>query len=303
MFGDCQGNLCAVAVTDVLAAALGVPPTAVEKGPAGSWVFAPATPVGPTGGTPAKEGPMADDASPDLVVVGMGHAGAAAAAAAEGAGLRVRVVERRHGGTAIGLVPAGDGWTVEVQGDQGMGVLHTRSVLLATGGYVVPREGRDIAGPRPSGIVTSDLVGSALAAGLLPGKEAVLVGDGPLADRTRASLEAAGVRVVAHVAEEPLEVRGAGRLEGIRTASGWIDADTLVLADRLHPQPFLLRALGLVDGRPGRPAPDDGEGRVGMPGLWAVGCCVAPDVGHARCVTDGARVGLAVARDLAAATP
>ncbi len=302
MFGDCQGNLCAVAVTGVLADALGVPPTAVERGPAGSWVFAPGPPVDAAEGAAASQGPVTDDASPDLVGVGMGRAGSAAAAAAREAGLRVRVVERRHGGTAIGLVPARDGWTVEVQGDEGTTAIRTRSVLLATGGYVVPREARDIAGPRPSGVITSDLVEAALPAGLLPGREAVVVGDGPLGERTRASLEAAGVRVVAHVADEPLEVRGIGRLEGVRTASGWVEADTLVLADRRNPQPFLLRALGLVDGRPGTPAPSDEEGRVGLPGLWAVGCCVTPDAAHSGCAADGARVGLAIARDLATVT-
>lgn len=307
MFGDCQGNLCAVAVTGVLADALGVPRTAVEKGPAGSWVFAPgASPEAPGGRAasqePASERSLGDEASPDLVVVGMGHAGAAASASARESGLRVRVVERRHGSTAIGLVPAGDGWVVEAQGDDGTTAIRARTVLLATGGYVVPREARDIAGSRPSGVITSDLVEAVLAAGLLPGTAAVVVGDGALGDRTRASLEAARVRVVAHVADEPLEVRGAGRLERVRTSSGWVDADTLVFADRLHPQPFLLRALGLVDARPGTPAPSDGEGRVGLPGLWATGCCVTPDPGHARCADDGARVGVAIAHALRAAT-
>jgi hypothetical protein len=69
-----------------------------------------------------------------------------------------------------------------------------------------------------------------------------------------------------------------------------VPADTLVFADRQVPMPFLLRGLGLVDGRPGTPAPVDADGRSPLPGLWAAGCCVHADIDHTGCAADGARV-------------
>jgi glycerol-3-phosphate dehydrogenase len=295
MFGDCQGNLCAVAAAGVLADERGVGITDVHKGGAGSWVLAPWD----AHQRPPALAPVAMGTGPvDLVVVGVGHAGAAAADMARDAGLRVATIDRRAGQTVIGLVPRGDGWEVEAQGPDGTKTIATRAVLLATGGYVAPREQREVAGPRPSGVITSDLVEAALAAGLLPGRRAVVIGAGALAARTVEALAAAGVVVVARLADDPSEVRGAGRLEAVRTATGWIDADTLVFADRQRPQPFLLRGLGLVDARPGTPAPVDADGRVGPPGLWAAGCCVAADADHARCADDGRRVGRAIVLEL-----
>jgi hypothetical protein len=296
MFGDCQGNLCAVDVAGLLAAERGVPVTAIEKGQAGSWLFASGRGAATAAGRVPV--PLATEEPVDLVVVGLGAAGAAARVATMAAGLRVVGLDRQDGWTATGLLPDRDGWLVEAQGEHGMASVPTRAVLVATGGSVVPREERDIPGPRPSGVITSDLVTAALAAGLLPGRTAVVVGGGALAARTVAVLEAAGVRCLANLAEPPMELRGTARLEAVRTPSGWIDADTLVLADRLQPQAFLLRPLGLVDGRPGTTAPADADGRLELPGLWAVGCCVDPDAEHRRCAERGSDVGQAIAASL-----
>jgi len=77
-------------------------------------------------------------------------------------------------------------------------------------------------------------------------------------------------------------------------------ADTLVLADRLLPQAFLLRSLGLLDGRPGTPPPVDADGRLPLPGLWATGCCVAPSLEHESCAAVGRAVGAAAAEQITA---
>src|SRR6476661_4358578 len=82
MFGDCQGNLCAVAVAEIVAEGRGVDVLEVEKGPAGSWLFAGRTPqpqgTDDTVNTRAPSLAPADDGSPsDLVVIGMGRAGRA----------------------------------------------------------------------------------------------------------------------------------------------------------------------------------------------------------------------------------
>jgi glycerol-3-phosphate dehydrogenase len=311
MFGDCQGNLCAVDVAGVLADHQGVPITAIEKGPAGSWVFVRAEPPAavPAGARPAADSADAADGSSgspggedvvDVVVIGLGHAGGAALTAVRDAGLAAVGVDRRAGQTAVGLVHDGSGWAVELQHADGSRLVRGRTVLLATGGYVEPREQRSIAGPRPAGVVTSDLVEAALAAGVLPGRSAVVVGSGPLADESTRALEAAGVHIAARLDAPPAELRGAARLEAVRADDGWIDADTLVLADRLLPQPFLLRSLGLVDARSGIPAPADPNGRLPLDGLWAAGCCVRADASHGDCADAGRRVAAEIIRGLVA---
>ncbi len=320
-FGDCQGNLCAVPSVQLLATILDRPPERIEKHRDGSWLFLP----GPR--PPVVSVVDHDGASlSDLVIVGGGLSGIGAALAAVEAGLRPVVVERtaRWGGplarvpeqltaeersaltafeqaladgwcigwtnaTVSALAQVDDGWSVAVQDDGSGDEISARLVVLACGGYVEPREHRAIDGPRPSGIATADLVHSALDAGLLPGRVAVLAGAGRLAEGTARRMEAAGM-AVARARGSVLELRGAARLEAVRDDEGWRDADLLVLADRLVPAPFLLRPLGLVDNRPGIPAPADPDGRTELAGLWATGTCRAPDIDHQGSLEDGRAV-------------
>jgi glycerol-3-phosphate dehydrogenase len=290
-FGDCQGNLCAVAVAGLLADALDLEITSIEKGRDGSWLVAPGI-VAPVRGGPPDPPPDLpwDGGDRQLVIVGGGATGTAAAEVARAAGLTTLVVERTAGWTAVGLIPERDGWSVEAQSTSGATVIRTSAVLLASGGYVQPREHRSIAGGRPSGIVTADFVERALAAGLLPGHAAIVVGATEAAARIASRLEAAGCRVVRRLDDAPDAVDGSARLTAVVRGDERIPADTLVFADRQVPMPFLLRGLGLVDGRPGTPAPADDDGRLPLPGLWAAGCCVRADIDHARCAADGARV-------------
>lgn len=297
-FGDCQGNLCTVAVATSLAERLGVDVTEIRKGAAGSWLFASrrtAAPVPAVDGRATGEPP----ADPDVIIIGGGHAGTAAAARMRAAGLTVAVVDRPSGTTAVGLVPDGERWEVETRSARGSEILRADAVLVATGGYLQPREHGGIPGPRPSGVVTADLIAAATAAGLVPGRRAVVVtGTSPSPPTAVADVAAAGVTVVQATAERPDEIRGNERLEAVRFGEDWVDADLLVLADRLLPQTFLLRDLGLVDGRPGAAAPVDVEGRTAMVGLWAAGCCVEPDANHDRCRNDGTTVADAIVRSL-----
>ena len=83
-------------------------------------------------------------------------------------------------------------------------------------------------------------------------------------------------------------VRGQPRLEAVEIDGRWRDTDALVLADRLEPATFLLRSLGLVDERPGVPAPVDARGALALPGLWAAGTCVTPEVDHTASLAAGA---------------
>jgi glycerol-3-phosphate dehydrogenase len=316
MFGDCQGNLCAVDIGKIVAAERGVPIQSLEKHRRGSWLW-----------TAAHDGSVTMPAPPaidrldgedwDLVVVGAGVAGRACATVARDR-LRVLLVDRSTPrvraaaassgdmqqvapGTVVGLSPAAEGWAVLIQDDEASTEIRSRAVVVATGSYVKPREHRAIAGPRPAGIMTGDLAWSALAAGLLPGHAVGLLA-GPDSELLAGALTRAGARVI-HLAELPLEVRGAARLEAIRSRSGWIAADALVLDDTRLAQTFLLRPLGLVDGVPGRRAPVDTAGSLGLDGLWATGCCVDPDPGHAGCARHGETVGRAVLARLSASSP
>jgi glycine/D-amino acid oxidase-like deaminating enzyme/bacterioferritin-associated ferredoxin len=330
-FGDCQGNLCAVGSATVLAEALGGRPEMIRKHREGSWLFAlDAMPVEPTNG----ERPEALAA--DLVIVGGGLAGIGAALAAAETGARTVVVEHTtHWGGALARVPevleAGErqalaafeaglasgevrgwrsatgaglvedngAWLVYVQDATGTTELRGRSVVLASGGYVRPREHIEIAGPRPSGVATADLVHAALDAGLLPGRSAALVGAGRYANGTAMRLERAGIGV-RRLAAPPSALRGERRLEAVLTDGDWLEVDLLVLCDVQHPAPFLLRGLGLVDNRPGIPAPATQDGELPLAGLWAAGTCRAGDVDHRSSLGDGRRVGQAAVLALGA---
>ncbi|HEX5396558.1 MAG TPA: FAD-dependent oxidoreductase [Candidatus Limnocylindria bacterium] len=320
-FGDCQGNLCAVPSVQLLSSILDRPPERIDKHREGSWLFL-RGPRPPAVSVVARVGA----ASSDVVIVGGGLAGIGAALAAIEAGLRPLVIERtsRWGGpvarspevlseaeraalvefehaladgwcigwsnaTVAALAESGDGWSVAVQDDGAGDELAAPLVVLACGGYVEPREHRAIRGPRPSGIATADLVHAALDAGLLPGRRALLVGSGRLCDGTAARMAAAGM-AVARARGDVLEVRGSARLDGVRDEAGWHDTDLLVLAERLVPAPFLLRPLGLVDNRPGVPAPAAADGRTELAGLWATGTCRLADVDHRGSLEDGRSV-------------
>jgi glycerol-3-phosphate dehydrogenase len=298
-FGDCQGNLCTVAVAAWLADRLDVDITTIRKGPRGSWLFADRRAVQPAGHAEVSRDGLGEAGPADVVVVGGGHAGRAAAAVLRAARLAVTVVERAARTTAVGCVPVGDTWEVEIRSPGGARTIDARAVLMTTGAYYRPREHGGIPGPRPAGVVTADFVAAAGAGGLVPGRRAVLVtvGDGG-ATTAVAGLETAGVEVVEDSVRRPDEIRGLERLEAVRFGDRWVEADLLVLADRLLPQTFLLRGLGLVDGRPGCPAPVDGSGRTPMAGLWAAGCCVDPDASHERCVSHGRTAAEAIVRAL-----
>ncbi|HET8785003.1 MAG TPA: FAD-dependent oxidoreductase [Candidatus Limnocylindrales bacterium] len=298
-FGDCQGNLCTVDVATSLAARLGIDVTEVRKGAPGSWLFAGRAAGRPEPREARGEAADGDGGAADVIVIGGGYAGNAAAQALRDAGLGVTVVERRAGTTAVGLLQDSDGWDVEIRSPRGSELLRGRAVIVATGGYFQPREHGGIPGPRPSGVATADLVRAAVTAGLVPGRRAVVVTGSPDVTETPTALASLGVEVVETSIDRPDEIRGDERLEAVRFGDRWVDADLLVLADRLLPQTFLLRGLGLVDGRPGAVAPVDAHGRTPLAGLWAAGCCIDPDLRHDRCRAAGQRVGRAVAESLA----
>lgn len=323
-FGDCQGNLCALDVARIVAAERGIPISAVEKHDLGSWLWDVAVHESTSSdrlATPGRlndAGPSELDSGPasaswEVVVIGGGAAGQAAATAATEVGRSVLIVERDDrsmsrlnqpmparsaclgGSTVVGLASSASGWHVLAQSSTGSTEVIAPTVIVVTGAYVMPREHRPIAGPRPAGVMTSDLAWRILGAGLRPGRTIAVVGQERAVTALTSALEEAGARVL-NLPNPPDELRGASRLEAVRVANRWIEADTLVLADRLLPQAFVLRGLGLVDGRPGSRVPVSRDGRLPLPGLWAAGCCVNPTFDHDRCTDDGRRVGVRAAR-------
>jgi glycerol-3-phosphate dehydrogenase len=338
-FGDCQGNCCLAEAITRVAAAGGVHPTVVDKGAAGSWHVAPAGTRAPRpAGRMAK--PPAD-ISVDVAVVGGGLAGIGAALAASDARLLVVVIDRgrspggalahltemwtdaerqalesiaarvdrdelawRSAATVVGLTPANGSWLVDVQGVSGTWTVTATTVILATGGYVTPREHLAIDGPRPSGVMTADFVMDALDRGWRPATRAVVVGAGRLARGIGARLRGVGVDVVEHMEPGHVDaVSGDRRLEAVRVGDRWISADALVLAHALRPAAFLLRGLGIGDDRPGVPMPVDDRGALSLAGLWAAGTCVEPSVDHERSLEAGTVVGRTIAGAKHAAAP
>ena len=287
-FGDCQGNLCSLGVARIVAAERAIPVSAVEKHRKGSWLWEAVTDPPPADRRP--EPPRLPEAA-DVLVIGAGAAGRAAAAAATGSGASAIVVEHRAGATVVGLSRNDtDGWLALVQTAAGSAEIRTAAVIVATGAYIEPREHRPIAGGRPSGVMTSDLAWELLRDGLRPGSVVAVVGAGPSTEDLAIAVAEAGAEVV-RLPDPPDAVRGEIRLEAIHAGGRWLEADTLVLADRLLPQAFVLRGLGLTDGRPGGPAPADADGRLPADGLWAVGCCVDPSLDHRTCAERGRLVG------------
>jgi sarcosine oxidase, subunit alpha len=329
----------------VAAAARDQPVEALLKHRAGSWLFAtgPSVPADGSSGDGSAR-PHPGNQRSELLVIGGGLAGVGAALAASRAGLTPLLIEREcalggafrsclthmateqeraalaeldtaiaaervdlwRGATVVGLLPIPVGWRALVQDALGMVEIETEQVVLATGGYVQPREHLPIAGPRGSGVVTSDYVHAALDRGLLPGRSAVVVGGGRCARAATERLRAAGVEIRAELEADggspPVEeVRGDRRLQAVKVAEEWLEADTLVLAHRLLPAPFLLRGLGLVDGRPDQPAPVNADGATPLPGLWAAGSCVRPDIDHVASLADGLALGFRLAASRASA--
>ncbi|MER6098017.1 FAD-dependent oxidoreductase [Streptomyces sp. NPDC001728] len=193
------------------------------------------------------------------------------------------------------------GWagplTLDLTASSGLERVRARAVVLATGARERPRSARLVPGSRPAGVLTSGELQRLTAPSRRwrepVGRRAVVVGGEPVARNAVRTLRAAGVEVVAVVAEGRVrraafghvpvlvdtavtELHGRGRLTGATVRAGdgrtaTLRCDTVVFTGDWIPDHELARACGLplVPGTRG-PATDVAF-RTAEPGVFAVG--------------------------------
>jgi sarcosine oxidase, subunit alpha len=245
----------------------------------------------------------------DLAVVGAGRAGLAAALDAAQHGARVVILEAEPtaGGHAAWSFEAG---TRDAVTELLARVQAAPGVQLITGAAVVTREDDrlvavvadgllEILAPqvvaatgsyeRPPIVPGGDLPGLMAARtvewlavrwGVAAGRRAVVVGQGPEADRAIALLRAIGATVAAHVADDDLvSIRGRSRVTGVQLGAGSsVAADLVVFTARAPNLDLGLLGGAAVEwaGRALRPVVD-ATGRTGVPWLAIVGSAAGRD--------------------------
>lgn len=282
---------------------------AVSRQLAGLGVLAPAH------AAHAAPGPVPEERW-DALVVGAGPAGLGAAEALALGGRRVLVAdaEPRAGGRLRARLGApGDpelGWVEDVAdaiarsgGELALGttvlglwldhdaplaalrsdgprgrlrLVRPARIVVANGGTAQPPPLED--GDRPGVFAARGLLAALAEHGVVPGRAAVVLGEGPEAAAAAERLRAAGVEVLAAPAGASAaegRVVGRGRVRGLRAAGGLVRCDVLAIATPPSPATELARALGAaVAFDPGCAAfaiRADREGRTGVTGLFAAG--------------------------------
>nr|BBH95315.1 hypothetical protein KTA_35140 [Thermogemmatispora argillosa] len=209
--------------------------------------------------------------------------------------------------TAVGLLPASDAemaHTLVVRQRQGTAHLRARSVVIACGGLERPREHDAIPGTRPAGVMTPVLALQLLARGYLPGRRALVYGASRYALATARRLAAAGLEVItaAPTAANGRQVRFCGtleeicgfpRLSAVRLLCDHqpveIEVDTLIYATALQANTHWLKGSGVELTAAGAIVVD-GQYRTSIPGIYAIGTVVRPELDHQHSLRMGKEV-------------
>lgn len=278
---------------------------AVSRQLAGLGRLPPASPPPPPSSAPREE-------RWDALVVGAGPAGIAAAEALAEAGRRVLVAdaEPRPGGrlrarlelpgdpnlawagralarvaaaggevalgvSVLGLFTDGGAPLAALGADApgaGLRLVRPGRILLCTGGTPQPPMLED--GDRPGVHAARALLAALAEHGVVPGRRAVVLGEGPDAAGAALRLRAAGVEVE-EVRGGPGRVRGRARVRALDLPDRSIRCDCVAVATPPGPATELGRALGaevVLDPALGAfGLRVDAAGSTGVPGLFAAG--------------------------------
>ncbi len=215
------------------------------------------------------------------------------------------------GATAVGLLPAttpGGPHTLLVRQREGTMQLQAQRILIACGGLEATREHAAVPGTRPSGVMTPILAHALLARGYLPGRRCLVYGAGRYVATTAGRLARAGAQVTVVPppgatgpnagagieVEEPAELASVGgfpRLDRVGLRRGdhvyECEADALLYAVGMIANTHWLAGSGVVLGEQGAIVVD-GRYQTSIPGIFAIGTAVAPDLDHASSIAMGA---------------
>jgi thioredoxin reductase len=209
--------------------------------------------------------------------------------------------------TAVGLLPASDAGrthTLVVRRRQGTAHLRAHQVVIACGGLERPREHDAIPGTRPAGVMTPILALQLLARGYLPGRRALVYGASRYALATARRLAEAGMEVLtaAPAGDNGLQARLCGtlqeicgfpRLSAVRLLCDQqtveVEVDTLVYAAGLLANTHWLKGSGLALTPAGTIVVDAGY-RTNIPGIYAIGTVIRPELDHQSSVRMGKEV-------------
>jgi len=220
--------------------------------------------------------------------------------------------------TAVGLLPAfdaGEPHILLVRLRQGTIEIRAQRVLIASGGLETTREQAQIPGTRPAGVITPVLVHQLLVRGYLPGRQAVVYGDGRYVQATAQRLTSAGASVTLiepatnetrqveqELPAEIAEIVGFPRLQCVRLRRAGqlfdVPADILVYGVGMVANTHWLKGSGVMTG-PGGAIQVDEQYRTNVAGIYAVGTVVAPSLDHADSITMGKEVASLLAGGLA----
>jgi NADPH-dependent 2,4-dienoyl-CoA reductase/sulfur reductase-like enzyme len=227
--------------------------------------------------------------------------------------LRSEKIQVKYDTMVLELTPGENGAAhtlIAVNKQDGVLEIHARAVILAMGCRERPRGALNIAGTRPSGVLSAGTAQKFVNLdGLMPGKEVVILGSGDvgLIMARRMTLEGAHVKMVCELmpyssgltrnivqclddygiplrlSTTVVEVHGRERLEGVTIAQAdetrrpvagteeYIPCDLLLLSVGLIPENELTRGAGLqTDPITGGPAVKENR-ETEIPGIFACG--------------------------------
>ncbi len=236
------------------------------------------------GGAGAPPGRPTQRLDVDVLVVGGGPAGVAAATRAAATGAVVVLLEADRAmqtlaGVQVLAGVAAVGWydgMVAAIGEDAVYEISARSVIAATGSYErVPL----VPGADRPGVVAARLAADLIDRhGVLPGRRALLVGEGPDLAGLAERLKRAGATAVHGPIPTAslIAVRGRRRVTGaviaVKGETGAIEVDLIVFADRSPNLDLVLAAGAAVERRGDTLVPVlDDESRTTIPSLSVVG--------------------------------